>query len=649
MIAIEPRHDADSDWINPNLTKSVGGVVRIPNLSNDAVKIRKHQHMAQAYYTTTASDQPNDSVTGELKHHSLTLRSRSKYSQDVSVDPDSQLLPSEQRAFHSLHERYDNVFNKTIGKYNDASGRVRAYINMGPVEPPPQKARLPSYNSDKMKLLQEKMDELEALGVLAKPEDAGVVVEHVSPSFLVKKDGGGHRLVTAFNSIGTYAKPIPSKSTTTDEVLRFLAGYQFVIKSDMTKQFFQLPMTKSSMKYLGVLTPFKGIRIYTRAAMGMPGSTEHLDELMSRVLGELMHQLFVVKIADDILVGGNTVVELLSHWEKLLQRFEANNLRLSAPKTVICPITTTILGWIWSSGSISASQHKITPLATSHKPKTVTALRSWCGAFKHLKACIPKYAHLLMDLETATAGKDGHTPIIWTDALMSSFHAAQHALKDIKTITVPRQTDTLIITNDGSVIPGGIGSILYIMRGEDMLLGGFFSAKLKPHQRKWLPCEIEALAIGASINYWAPYIMESSHVLQVLTDSKPCVQAYGKLCKGEFSTSARVSTFLSTLSRYSVSLQHIPGSANLPADYQSRNPMECDNNNCQICKFIQDCAQATVHKLCVNDILEGRAPPIPVTTRLEGYTTGLPCSPTYVCSSCAGHKTKQESHKFERR
>ncbi len=34
--------------------------------------------------------------------------------------------------------------------------------------------------------LQEKMDELESMGVLARPEDLDITVEHVSPSFLVK-------------------------------------------------------------------------------------------------------------------------------------------------------------------------------------------------------------------------------------------------------------------------------------------------------------------------------------------------------------------------------------------------------------------------------------------------------------------------------
>ena len=81
------------------------------------------------------------------------------------------------------------------------------------------------------------------------------------------------------------------------------------------------------MKYLGTLTPYKGLWVYTHAAMGMPRSTEHLDELMSRVLGD--HEGSVVKLADDLSTGGNTIPDLLYNWQRILQRFEANNLRTS--------------------------------------------------------------------------------------------------------------------------------------------------------------------------------------------------------------------------------------------------------------------------------------------------------------------------------
>ena len=65
------------------------------------------------------------------------------------------------------------------------------------------------------------------------------------------------------------------------------------------------------MKYLGVLTPYKGMRVYTRAAMGMPCSTEQLDELMSRVIGDMLSNGTAVKIADDLYLGGYCVSDLL--------------------------------------------------------------------------------------------------------------------------------------------------------------------------------------------------------------------------------------------------------------------------------------------------------------------------------------------------
>ena len=301
-IALEPRFDTKTHlWIHPDITSAVEGRIRIVNMSSDTVAVRKHQHVAQAYYSTDADDlhihhtPKRPSVTTQ---HLNTMAG--KHSTPTVIDPDNQLSASERNKFASLHTRYDDVFNKWIDKYNDASGRVRAFINMGPVDPPPVKARLPSYNTEKLELLQDKMDELEELGVLAKPEDVGVKLEYVSSSFLVKKGEHDFRLVTAFNNIGTYAKPSRSRTTTTEDVFRFLARHKYVIKTDMTKQFFQLPKQKPSMKYLDVLTPCKGLRVFTRAVMGMPGSTEHLDELMSRVIGDLMHQGRVMKIADDL-------------------------------------------------------------------------------------------------------------------------------------------------------------------------------------------------------------------------------------------------------------------------------------------------------------------------------------------------------------
>ncbi len=171
--------------------------------------------------------------------------------------------------------------------------------------------------------------------------------------------------------------------------------------------------------------------------MGMSGSTEHVDELMSRSFCDLVESGVVIRIADDLYAGGNSISELLYNWEKILQRFEINNLRLSAPKTVICPSSTTVLGWVRSKGHIRVSPHKVSPLATASPPKTVRGLRSWIGAFRHFKPCLPKHATLLNDLEAVTAGQESKSCIKWSDDLRQAFSEAQSALQRLKSIAVP--------------------------------------------------------------------------------------------------------------------------------------------------------------------------------------------------------------------
>ena len=399
-----------------------------------------------------------------------------------------------------------------------------------------------------------------------------------------------------------------------DSSLRTVAQWKYIIQTDLTNAFFQIPLAKQSIKFCGIATPFRGVRVYTRCAMGMPGSETPLEELMCRVLGDLIQDGSVTKLADDLYCGGNTPEELLLNFKKVLHALQACNLRLSPCKTVICPRSTTILGWIWSQGSLSASPHRVAVLAKSPLPDTVHGLRSFIGAYKVLGRVLPKCSQLVGPLDTAIAGKQSQDKILWTDELIKHFHNAQGALSSHKSITLPQPSDQLLIVTDGSVSQRGIGAALYVSRNDKLQLAGFFSAKLRKHQVTWLPCEIESLSISAAVKHFSPYIIQSRHTACILTDSKPCVQAVEKLCRGQFSASPRVTSFLSTVSRYQVSLKHLKGSANIQSDFSSRNGPECNEPNCQICKFIIQTEDSVVRSVSVNDILNNTKL-LPFTTR----------------------------------
>ena len=195
-----------------------------------------------------------------------------------------------------------------------------------------------------------------------------------NPSFLVKKPSGGFRLVTAFAEVGQYNKPQPSLMPDVDSILRTIGQWKYIIVSDLSNAFYQIPLSKKSMKYCGVATPFRGICVYTKCAMGMPGSETALEELMYHVLGDCLQEGCVATLADDLYCGGNTLEELLTNWSRVLQAMYESNLHLSPSKTTICPRSTTILGWVWTDGRISASPHKVAVLSTCSPPDTVRGM-----------------------------------------------------------------------------------------------------------------------------------------------------------------------------------------------------------------------------------------------------------------------------------
>ena len=180
----------------------------------------------------------------------------------------------------------------------------------------------------------------------------------------------------------------------------------------------------------------------------------------------------------------------------------------------------------------------------------MTALRSFIGAYEVLSRVIKNTSDFLSKLENVTAGRDSKDSIVWIDELQSTFARAQEALLTHNAITLSRPSDQLWIVTDGDLRKLGSGDTLYVERNGRPLLAGLFSAKLRTNQRLWLPCEVEALSIAAAIKHYSPYIIQSRLSTCILTDSKPCVQAYEKLCRGEFSGSPRVSTFLATASRF---------------------------------------------------------------------------------------------------
>ena len=394
VVALQPRTDTPISkhikpaciWPEPQ--------IRLVNTSNEPKTIGRHEHLSQILPTAcvpslTPISVPTKQAQPVKPKNSLPLSS------GVSVDPDNLLPEDTLLKFRQLLHAYDSVFDPDITGYNGAAGPIQAAVNIGPVQPPQRKGRVPQYSRNQLVELQAKFDELEQAKVFRRPEDLGITVECLNPSFLVKKPSGGHRLVTAFVDVARYSKPQPSLMPDVDTNLRTIAPWGYMIKTDLSRAFYQISLSQSSLKYCGVATHFRGIRVYTRSAMEMPGSETALEEMMCRVLGDFIQEGCVAKLADDLYCGDDTPEALLNNWTRVLEALDRCNLRLSPTKTVIFPRSTTILGWVWSQGSLSASPHRIAVLTSCPPLQSVKGLRSFIDAYKVLSCVLPNCSDLV--------------------------------------------------------------------------------------------------------------------------------------------------------------------------------------------------------------------------------------------------------------
>jgi hypothetical protein len=109
------------------------------------------------------------------------------FSTSVSIDPDGILPKDVQAKFTTIMQKFDNVFSPHLTGYNSNAGPFEAHVNIAPVQPPQRKGRVPQYSRNQLTTLQQHFNELEAQGVFRKPEDVGISVEYLNPSFLVKR------------------------------------------------------------------------------------------------------------------------------------------------------------------------------------------------------------------------------------------------------------------------------------------------------------------------------------------------------------------------------------------------------------------------------------------------------------------------------
>ena len=600
VVAVTPRPESLL-WLQPSMMTIKDNAIFLTNAHTAPIDVRKSTHLADIRETMSVQwpqlsrkTQFLHSDTSQYQNLATSKDNDPKYLDQIQVDPDGVLEEADRDLFHKLHVRFQALFTPQPGKYNGHIGHIDNKLQFASLPPPNTKTHIPNYSPTMNSILAEKIDLLESWGVLAEPERLGVSVEYVSPSLLVPKpEPNEFRLVTDFSSLNLHLKKIPNTSATIAQAKKRIARARYAIHMDLSNYFYQCGLQHEDLKYLGTIHPYKGLRIYTCDPQGLKGASERCYEKLVCIYGDMVQQNRLAQMADGIHVLGNSVVDLAKNYVEVLSRAEACGLTFKPSKVVVCPRNIKLFGWELRDSTWFPTAHTISALANAAQPTTVKKLRSFLGSFKQLSASLPNYAAVVHALEQVVGGRASADRIVWTPELMQAFTNAKALAAHPKGISEPRPQDKLETYSDYSAESRAVGGRLVIKRNNpdgttDTLIGGFFSAVLDKHKQHWLPCEGEAAAIRLVLEHFSSYIREADSPTVHYTDSQPCVLAWKKSRRGAFSSSSRISAFLTGISTLSVELRYKPGKEMHSSDFASRNPPSCLDQKCQICSFTKE-------------------------------------------------------------
>ena len=623
IVLVQGHNNNTCDWPEAQLCTVSQGKVEVSNDTEEPILLGKKGQVKtlkilQTHEETSIPEKLADSSYYDFNKVITKATSGGDNINKITFGPS--IEEGIRQQIHAAHIQHQAVFDDSLtGGYNHYYGHHECKLNWASqARPQSNKRRAVNYSHELNGLLQEVIDDLTREKVLRDPQDPdlNISVQCICPAFLTRKqkakDKPKHlltkedvRLLVNFGPVNEFIKNVPAPMTTVDEVFNTMGKFKHIIVFDLHSGFFQNHMSSDSLPWLGLASPFGGLRVITRSAQGLLGMSEEFSLLLRKILKEELQQGKCCQLVDDIIVGGNTQQEAADNYLLILQKLALANLKVSAAKTHIFPEQADILGWVWrKGGKLEPSPHRRNALVNTKKEDIVTTkdMRSFVGLYKTLRRASPNMAQLMEPLEKAVANKESRDPFPWTHEMEMRFKEAQADVENMHTLYLPSPSDKLALIPDAARVKPGIGHVLYAIKDNRKVPVRFHSVKLPDKCDKWQPCEVEALAFATGIEAEYDLIRENKHPLLVCPDSKVVADAVALIKQGKFSSSPRINKFITNVNKIPLEVAHVSGKAKLNegADYQSRSPSTCNSDLCSICNFVKENIEGVIDPAAKN-------------------------------------------------
>ncbi|XP_063955624.1 uncharacterized protein LOC135154209 [Lytechinus pictus] len=392
--------------------------------------------------------------------------------------------------------------------------------------------------------------------------EAGIITEsdspYASPLVIVKKKDGALRLCVDYRKLNEVtefdAYPMPN----IEEIIDQLGQAKYITTMDLTKGYWQVPLTAAASKKSAFITPF-GLYQFQVMPFGMQGAPATFQRLIDRVLRVASD--YATAYIDDIIVFSKTWKEHLTHLREVLDRLRDAGLTVKPSKCKFARQEVLYLGFVLGGGSVRPEPAKIEAVVNSAQPVTKTDVRAFLGLTGYYRKFIPNYSKVATPLTDLTKKSEPRL-VKWNDKCTQAFQTLKLALTQAPVLRNPDFDKEFIVQVDAS--DPGIGAVLSQKNdeGEDHPIA-YISRKLLPREVKYAIVEKECMAIVWSVRKFQPYLFGRQFVVQ--TDHNPL-----RWLQQMKNDNARLMRWSLALQAYPMKIEHRSGAKNGNADGLSR-------------------------------------------------------------------------------
>ena len=457
------------------------------------------------------------------------------------VEECKHLTPEEQRQLLSLLQKYEDLFDGTLGTWK--TDPIELELKDPNVKPYHAKPYPVPYSQEKR--LKDEIKRLCEYGVLRKINNS----EWACPMFTIAKPDGSLRSLADLREVNKVIKRKPYPLPKITDMLQKLEGFMYATSLDLNMGYYHMVLTPFSSRLCTIVLPW-GKYEYCRLPMGLCISPDVFQEKMSELMAGLE---FARAYLDDLLII-STEAGFDKHLEKLeqvLTRLQEAGLKINAVKSFFARTNLEYLGYNISREGLRPNQKKVEAILQLEAPKTRKQLRRFIGMVNYYRDMWPQRSHLLAPLSSLTSAK---VKWKWTTEHQESFDKMKALMAKETLVTFPDFSKEFEIHTDASKLQLGA----CISQGGKPV--AFYSRKLQPAQTRYTTTERELLSIVETLKEFRNILLGQR--IKVHTDHE-------NLTYKTFN-SDRVMRWRLYIEEYSPDLQYIKGTHNVVADALSR-------------------------------------------------------------------------------